>query len=191
MEILGRRLDLLGNLLTEDGGPLTVSFLGATPDQEIAVDFCDSLDTDGATLATGTKQWSGQSTQHLIDQDGRGQGDFQFLQVLADGVILARYSNGDERTIGQIALAEFTNNRGLEAIGGSLYKDLSDSGAATIGAPITAGRGEFFAGALESSSVDLTQEFTQMIVAQRGFQASSRTVITADQMLTEVVNLKR
>ena len=171
----------------------TVTFTGATP-REIAFDFGESI-TEGGD-GTDTEIWSpsGQSPPngvHFVDQDGYGAGHLQFFAVGSDGLVNGHYSNGEELTLGQLALAEFESPSGLKSMGGNLFAQTQASGDPTVGAPSAAGRGELFSGALEQSTVDLTTEFTQMILAQRGFQASSRTIITADSMLTEVIGLKR
>lgn len=157
--------------------------------QDITLDFGDAIDDGGN--GTGTGSVAGDSAILGLDVDGRAAGDFQFLQFLADGSLIGTYSNGDERVIGAIALAEFTNATGLDSVGNNLFKLTEQSGDAVVGTPNSGSRGELFGGALEGSSVDLTEEFTHMIMAQRGFQASSRTIVTADAMLTEVLNLKR
>ena len=177
-----------GEATDEDAGTFEIDFAGVSG-QEVGFDFGQAIQSGGDGSGTGSV--AGANATTVVDTDGRPPGDFQFLQILSDGRVLGTYSNGDERTIGQIALAEFTNATGLEAVGDNLFRETQASGEPTVGEPSTGARGQLFAGALEGSSVELTQEFTQMIIAQRGFQASSRTVITADQMLTEVVNLKR
>ncbi len=101
------------------------------------------------------------------------------------------YSNGLERTVGQVALANFVNPGGLEKMGQNLFSAGLNSGAPNIGAASTGGRGTIISGYLEASNVDMGQEFTNMILAQRGFQASSRVITTSDEMLQELVNLKR
>ncbi len=101
------------------------------------------------------------------------------------------YSNGTQRTIGQIALASFANQGGLEKAGDNTYVQSNNSGLANINAAGIAGKGSLLAGALEMSNVDLTEQFTDMIVTQRGFQANSKTIQTADTLLDTVMNLKR
>ena len=101
------------------------------------------------------------------------------------------FSNGRNRAIGQIALASFSNPGGLEKVGGSMYRPSPNSGLAQVGTAGTAGRGGLSGGTLEMSNVDLAQEFTGLISAQRGFQANSRVITTADELLQELVNLKR
>jgi len=94
-------------------------------------------------------------------------------------------------TLGKVALATFNNPAGLIESGNSLYGESANSGTARIGQPSKGGFGSLVAGALEMSNVDLSEEFTKLIIAQRGFQANARTITTADQILQEVVNLRR
>ena len=106
-------------------------------------------------------------------------------------MITGVYSNGTNRTIGQIALASFTNQGGLEKAGDTTFVESNNSGAARVGESGVAGKGSLLAGALEMSNVDLTEQFTDMIVTQRGFQSNAKTIQTADTLLETVLSLKR
>jgi len=106
-------------------------------------------------------------------------------------VITGVYSNGVTRPLGQIALASFTNPGGLEKAGENTFIVTNNSGQALIGESGSAGKGKIISGTLEMSNVDLTEAFTDMIVTQRGFQANSKTINTSDQMLQEILTLKR
>lgn len=130
------------------------------------------------TVATGT-------------QDGRPAGTLQSFQLGADGTITGSFSNGLKQAIGRIALANFTNPAGLQKSGGSLFSSSVNSGDAQVGVAGAGGRGSLAGGALEMSNVDLSSEFTSLIIAQRGFQANSRVITTSDEVLQELVNLKR
>jgi flagellar hook protein FlgE len=110
--------------------------------------------------------------------------------VSQDGAIVGYYSNGRNQNIGQVALAVFANPEGLERLGGN-WRETPNSGLALVGQAMTGGRGQVNPGTLEQSNVDLPQEFTNLIVAQRGFQANSRVITTSDELLQEIVNLKR
>jgi flagellar hook protein FlgE len=101
------------------------------------------------------------------------------------------YTNGNTRVLSQIALASFPNQGGLEKTGDNNYQVSNNSGNANVGVSNTQGRGKIIAGALEMSNVDMAEQFTDMIVTQRGFQANSRTIQTADQLLQELLTLKR
>lgn len=107
------------------------------------------------------------------------------------GNIIGVDANGNQQQIAQIGLATFANPAGLSKVGQNLFAETPNSGTANAGAPGTNGRGLIASGYLEMSNVDLAQEFTNMILAQRGFQANARTITTSDEMLQELVNLKR
>ncbi len=112
--------------------------------------------------------------------------------ISATGEIIGTFSDNVNRTLGQIAMATFTNPGGLEKAGNSNYRsDAGVTGVADVGQAGTGQRGTMTSGALEMSNVDLAQEFTNLIVAQRGFQANSRVITTSDELLQELVNLKR
>lgn len=111
--------------------------------------------------------------------------------VDANGVIIGSFSNGLDRNLAQVAIATFANPSGLLKAGDTLFRVSNNSGPALIGVAGTGTRGGIQAGALEMSNVDLSQEFTDMIITQRGFQANSRVITASDEMLQELVNLKR
>ncbi len=136
-------------------------------------------------------QFSGDSSISLRQQDGYPMGILEKFAIGAGGDITGIYSNGLTDLIGKIALATFSNPGGLLKEGDNLYKQSMTSGVAQIGEPGTGGRGTISNGVLEMSNVDLAREFTDMIITQRGFQASSRIISTSDELLQELVNLKR
>jgi flagellar hook protein FlgE len=135
--------------------------------------------------------FAGVQTIAASTQDGHSAGTLQAFSLGADGTITGSFSNGLKQAIGRIALANFTNPAGLEKAGGSLFRTTVNSGNAQVGAAGTGGRGGLAGGALEMSNVDLSSEFTNLIIAQRGFQANSRVITTSDEVLQELVNLKR
>ena len=135
--------------------------------------------------------FSGLDTAKAKNQDGQSAGTLQSFALGADGTITGAFSNGLKQTIGRLALGSFTNPSGLEKAGGSLFRTSVNSGDPQVGAAGTGGRGSLSGGALEMSNVDLSSEFTNLIVAQRGFQANSRVITTSDEVLQELVNLKR
>lgn len=123
---------------------------------------------------------------------GKAPGEMSRLGVQTDGKIVASYTNGDQRVVGQIAVANFANAAGLEKIGENLYAETLNSGSFNgIGEDITANGDKFSTGVLEMSNVDLSTEFVDMITTQRGFQANSRIITVSDTMLEELINLKR
>lgn len=139
----------------------------------------------------GITQFASPSTTKAVEQDGYGMGYMESFNIDNSGVITGIYSNGVKQPVGQVAMAVFTNPQGLTAAGENLFEMSNNSGLANVGAAAQGGRGKIIAGSLEMSNVDLSDQFTDMIVTQRGFQANSRTITTSDQMLQEVINLKR
>jgi flagellar hook protein FlgE len=136
-------------------------------------------------------QFAEKSSTKAYQQDGFGMGYLETFKIDQSGTITGVYSNGTNRTLGQIAMASFSNQGGLEKAGENTYVQSNNSGYANISVSGTAGKGKMIAGALEMSNVDLTDQFTDMIVTQRGFQASSKTIQTCDTMLDTVLSLKR
>jgi len=136
------------------------------------------------TQFSGTSQPSGQT-------DGFTSGTLVTFAVGNAGELSGVYSNGQTQVLGQIALANFLNSAGLLRAGQNNFSATSASGASNIGTAGTGGRGTVTTGALEMSNVDLATQFTGMITAERGFQANSRVITTSDEMLQELVNLKR
>jgi flagellar hook protein FlgE len=107
------------------------------------------------------------------------------------GSIVGTYTNGVKEPLAKVALATFTNPAGLTKEGETKFSESMNSGNANVGEAGIGGRGKMFAGVLEMSNVDLSDQFTDMIVTQRGFQANSRTITTSDQMIQEILGLKR
>ena len=131
------------------------------------------------------------TTVAVSDQNGRAAGTLRSYTLSKDGTLVGSFSNGASQAIARIVLATFTNPGGLEKAGASSYSATLTSGTATLGAPGSGSLGSLQAGALEMSNVDLSQEFTNLIVAQRGFQANARIITTSDEVLQELTNLKR
>lgn len=125
------------------------------------------------------------------EQDGFAPGEMVSFSIESTGKVAGTYSNGMTREIGQIALAAFANPQGLVKLGSNLYTVSSNSGEARIGAAGTEGRGLIQSGALEMSNVDLAQEFTDMITTSRAFQANTRMISASDEILLELINIKR
>ncbi|MDE6918042.1 MAG: flagellar hook-basal body complex protein, partial [Lachnospiraceae bacterium] len=123
--------------------------------------------------------------------DGRKIGTRTGVSIGTDGIVTALYSNGMARKIGQLCVATFPNAMGLENAGDNLYQMTASSGDVNIVDIKASGTGTITSGVLEMSNVDLSQQFTDMITTQRGFQANSRIITTSDTMLEELVNLKR
>ena len=124
-------------------------------------------------------------------QNGYEAGNIKSLKIELDGTIRGIYTNGVKKQLGAVALASFENQDGLLKAGRNLFYSTMDSGPAKIGLAQSGTRGAVYASTLEESNVDLAQEFVNMIMTQRGFQANSRSITTTDSMIEEVVNLKR
>lgn len=135
--------------------------------------------------------YSGNTEARVSASDGSGAGILSSYTVSNTGQIVGVFSNGLKQTLGQLALANFNNVNGLEKIGDSMFRSTVNSGLAQVGEAGSAGLGLITNGALEMSNVDLAQEFTNLVIAQRGFQANSRIITTSDEILQELVNLKR
>ena len=178
---------------TDPAGVVTSS---GTP---VAMTFTNGAYTTGGTVTVGgismdlstTTGFAGLNTVAVTGQNGRDAGTLQSFTLSADGTLIGSFSNGASEAIGRIALATFANPGGLEKAGSSSYSATFNSGAAQLGTPGQSGLGSLAGGALEMSNVDLSQEFTNLIVAQRGFQANARIITTSDEVLQELTNLKR
>jgi flagellar hook protein FlgE len=140
---------------------------------------------------TKLTQFAAESSLATTFNNGYAAGALTSFSVGSNGDITGVFSNGSNRLIAQIALANFTNPGGLEKVQANMYQESANSGTPSIGTAGTGGRGQVGAGVLEGSNTDLAREFTNVVVAQRGFQASSRIISTADEMLQDLVNLKR
>jgi len=194
--MLAGATDTAGNASAIEGNvALDVSFnvAGANPGDDgepYRQTFSINLGEIGSVRNTIT-QFSEKSSTKAYEQDGYTMGYLENFKIDQSGVITGVYSNGANRMIGQIAMATFANQGGLEKAGENTYVQSNNSGLANIGVSGVAGKGKLIAGALEMSNVDLTEQFTDMIITQRGFQASSKTIQTSDTMLDTVLNLKR
>lgn len=140
---------------------------------------------DGMTLSASD------STITETDQNGYPMGSLERISVNDTGEIIGAYTNGEIKKIAQVGIAIFTNQEGLLKVGDTLFAETPNSGQAAIGQAATGGRGSIAASALENSNVDLAREFVNMITTQRGFQANSRVITTSDELLQELMNLKR
>jgi len=140
---------------------------------------------------SGTTQFGTADTISAGSQNGYPPGVLESYNIGQDGVITGVYSNGSTRSVAQIAMASFRNPGGLMKSGGSMYEASSNSGIPQIGSALTGSRGSVISGSLEMSNVDLSKEFTDMIIGERGFQANSKIIQTADDMLNTLVNIKR
>lgn len=193
-EVMTARLGFTvdGKLDTEQITKQAFNFSGgALQNQQIKVDFGDSLTTDKGKGLDGSKQYGKDSDLITWRQDGSAAGTITNMSFNDEGVLTALYTNGQAADLGQIALAKFENPEALFKVGNNRLKESRDSGAGAIGKSRQAGRGQLFAKSLERSTVDLATEFVNLIQNQRGFQANAKTITTTDELLNEVIQLKR
>jgi flagellar hook protein FlgE len=141
--------------------------------------------------ALTTTQFSSSSTTTFQSANGYGAGDLQSVNVGTDGAITGQYSNGQVIPLYRVSLAKFQNNQGLFKVGGNLFRETRLSGNPITGKPGSSGLGSLSPNSLEQSNVDIATEFVKMITTQRGFQANSKIITVTDQMLAELINLKR
>ncbi len=167
--------------IRSDAGEITITFTpgNGAPDVEIDLDLSRITQ-----LATS-------STVEPIAQNGYAPGTLEQITVSPDGVINGVFSNGLNLPIARIAMAVFNNPGGLERAGNNLFRESVNSGVANIGTAQTGGRGTISSGYLEMSNADIGNEFTNLIVTQRGFQANTRIVSTVDEMMQDVLQMKR
>ncbi|HEC05784.1 MAG TPA: flagellar hook protein FlgE [Thiolapillus brandeum] len=151
---------------------------GATPGQAITVDLSKST------------QYGSDFAVNSVYQDGFSTGQILGVDIDQEGMIFARYTNGQSRSIGQMVLANFANEQGLQPLGDTSWADTFASGPPVVGAPGTSGLGGIQSGALEESNVDLTEQLVKMIVAQRNFQANAQTIQTEDTVTQTIINLR-
>ncbi|OEU46836.1 MAG: hypothetical protein BBJ60_09910 [Desulfobacterales bacterium S7086C20] len=147
--------------------------------------------TSWANNSLSTSQFASSSTTIFQSANGYGAGDLQSVSVGTDGAITGQYSNGEVIPLYQVALAKFQNQNGLYKVGGNLFKETRISGVPITGTAGANGLGNISSNSLEQSNVDIATEFVKMITTQRGFQANSKIITVTDQMLAEVIALKR
>jgi len=168
-------------------------FIGGTgTDQDIA--FESGIRYNGSAWvpeSLATTQYASSSTTVFQSADGYGAGSLQGVDVDVDGLITGSYSNGQVIPLYQLALAKFQSVTSLKKLGGNLYSETRESGQATTSLAGTNGLGSISPNSLEQSNVDIADEFVKMITTQRGFQANSKIITVTDDMLSELINLKR
>ena len=168
-------------------------FIGGTgTSMDVALDFGSHLDAGTwVNDSLTTTQFARASTTSFQSANGYGAGDLQGVDVDVDGVLTGVYSNGEIIPLFRVALAKFQNLQGLHKEGGNLFSETRESGTAITNRPGTNGLGSITPNSLEQSNVDIANEFVKMITTQRGFQANSKIITVTDQMLSELINLKR
>ncbi len=135
-------------------------------------------------------QFGSNFSVNSLTQDGYTSGRIIGITVSDQGIMQARFNNGQTRVLGQVALANFSNPQGLQQLGDTQWAETADSGAALVGAPGTANMGLVQSGALEGSNVDLTEQLVRMITAQRNFQANAQVISTADTITQTIINIR-
>ncbi len=185
-------LAMTDNVLTFADGELTGP---GDLTMDIAAGQIPGVEDLSLVIGGGTErrvtQYSDSTSLTVMTQNGAPAGVLQTIRVGSDGVIVGTYSNGLTNPIAMLAIANFSNPEGLERVTGSNWRATSNSGLAQLGTTNTGGRGTVAPGTLEMSNVDLASEFTELIRSQRGFQANSRVITSSDELLQEIVNLKR
>lgn len=181
------KFDSSGSIITGDDEYSTTPSVEFLPDSSTgAGEFTVSIDFSSLTMNSQDSSVKSDYT------DGCPSGTLEDYSIGSDGIIMGVYSNGKQRPLGMIALVSFDNPAGLLKAGSNTYYATANSGDFTNGVKAgTDGAGTLSAGSLEMSNVDLSNEFSQLIITQRGYQANSRVITTTDEMLQELVNLKR
>jgi flagellar hook protein FlgE len=179
--------------LTNDNSNTPISFnfgTSVTNPQPVTFTYGNgTAETPPGNGLDGTTQFASAFAVTSVNQDGYASGSLSSVTVGTDGTITGTYTNGQTRTIGQVALANFAAPTGLTKLGSNLYGASSDSGQPLVSAPSTSGLGTVLSDTLELSNVDLASEFTNMIIAQRSFEANSKVITTTDELLQALVSL--
>ncbi len=180
-----------GQLEEEISGKNAFNFnKGAAQGQKIDFNFGLSIKEGGNGLDAST-MYGSQSQVSRHSQNGSSAATLSSLSFNDHGILTASYTNGESRDISQIAIANFENNEGLFKVGKNLFKESRKSGQGAMGRPTDGGRGEVLSKSTELSNVDIANEFVNLMTLQRNFQANTKTIATADQMLQEILNIKR
>jgi flagellar hook protein FlgE len=183
----------LGNLTFTTDGVLTGAAAippVATTATVPAINWANGTTATPVVITFDTTQFNSQSVVISQDQNGYAAGNLTGIDIDQDGIVVASYSNGQQTNIAQLVLGKFVNPNGLSLVGSNLYNETTASGPARVGIPGPE-LGKVFTNSLEQSNVDMGAEFVRMITVQRGFQANSKIITTVDELLGELINLKR
>ena len=175
--------DEAGKLLSTNNVTLNITKPG--------VNFGDGGNITIEFPAANFTQYANEMDAKPYAMDGNSSGSLEGYTIDSKGVVYGVFSNGQSKALAQLVLAKFDNPMGLQKMGSNLFIDSRNSGEPQYGAADTGGFGSVLSGSLEMSNVDLAYEFTEMITTQRGFQANSRIITVSDEMLQELVNIKR
>jgi flagellar hook protein FlgE len=193
--------DASGNLqsITPAGGVQTTVGTAANDISSIPLSFTGLADKAkdlnitwsvlGSAGTPNISQVNAQSAVTSPSQNGYAAGQYQTFAVGSDGTVTVTYSNGQKQNVGQLALANVTNLQGLEMLGNGDYATTLASGTASVGISGSAGLGTLQGGAIEASNVNISQEFSDLIIAQRAFEANSKTVTTFDSVTQDTINM--
>lgn len=182
------QFDNTGNLISPAAGNDPTITIQGLADGAADLPFTWQLYNNGVGMLT---QVAAASSTTSETQNGVSSGSLVDFSINSDGTITGTFSNEKTQTLGQIALATFANNDGLQLQGNTDYTPTLASGQAVLGTPGAGGRGTLSGGALESSNVDIATEFASLIVAQRGFEADAKAVTTFDQITQDTIALKQ
>ena len=176
--------------LKEQSGESSFSFnKGSKSGQKVEFNFGKDVKSGGDGLQL--TQYGSNCEAYKTVQNGFSSGSIASLKFEDDGRLVAVYTNGESVAVGQVAVAKFESPEELMKTGGNKYKETRNSGQATIGSPLTGGRGQVSSKSLEASTTDIANEFINLMTAQRNFQANSKVISTGDELLGEIINLKR
>ncbi|MBQ7577895.1 MAG: flagellar hook-basal body complex protein [Synergistaceae bacterium] len=183
-----RTLSSEGNVYAEINIPFSMD---GSENSSVLLNFGGGIGRSAGDILNGVTQFASETTTKAVYQDGYEMGVLENFSIGQDGTITGAYSNGKNIPLYRVAIATFANEQGLEKVGDTMFRESVNSGTANIDPAQINGKGTIISQTLEMSNVDLTEEFTHLIIAQRGFQANTRVITTSDQILEEVVNLKR
>ena len=155
------------------------------------VDLTVAMDFTPRTNYGNTTQNGNSFVNYFVGQNGYGPGSLESININPQGLIMGNYSNGESLAVGRVALATFQSVQGLLRAGGTLFEQTQDSGEPSLNPAEEGGTGSIYSFSLEDSNVDIAEEFVDMIVAQRAWQSNAKTISTSDQMLQELMNVKR
>jgi len=176
---------LQSNTVTAGG---TVSFTGATPNQPLTFSLGTSI-ASGGTGLDGITQFGSPSSITAQSQDGYASGSLTGISIASNGVVSGTYTNGQTISVAQLAVAKFTSDTGLGQAGQNLWTATNESGLPAVGAPGVGGQASLVTGSLESSNVDISEQFVELIADQASYQADSKTITTADQMVQALMQM--
>lgn len=180
-----------GTIEFNDNGTISAGHTGTVTIPAGVLPLVESTDLVFTLDFNGVRQFADETSVAVLRQDGLPKGELDGISIDRSGTLIGSYSNGLIKELGRIALARFENPPGLLKVGDTMFAESVNSGDAVIGMANTSGLGAIMSNSLEMSNVDLSNEFTEMIITQRGFQANSRIITSTDEMLQELVNLKR